>query len=180
MPHLTAATLMRLADRRAVQPGQGPLLRLAAGGFRDMTRIAAGHPGIWPDICAENQAAIVAELDELMAALGAMREVVAAGDRDALVGALEGAREARLSLPTATPAPRTWPSCGCPSRTARASWPASPPWPPSWGEPRRHRDRPLGRGREGVLILLVDAATATPSSRACSPTATRPSLRALT
>ena len=36
------------------------LLRLAAGGFRDMTRVAAGHPGIWPDICADNAAAIVA------------------------------------------------------------------------------------------------------------------------
>ena len=97
VPHLTAATLMRLADQRATE--HRALLRLAAGGFRDMTRIAAGHPGIWPDICAENRDAIVAELDELVAALGAMREVVAAGDRDALVGALEQAREARLSLP---------------------------------------------------------------------------------
>ena len=28
-----------------------------------MTRIAAGHPGIWPDICAENRTAIVEVLD---------------------------------------------------------------------------------------------------------------------
>ena len=32
-----------------------------------MTRIAAGHPGIWPDICAENRDAIVAALDRLLA-----------------------------------------------------------------------------------------------------------------
>ena len=43
------------------------LLRLAAGGFRDMTRVAAGHPGIWPDICADNAPAIVAALDRLRA-----------------------------------------------------------------------------------------------------------------
>ncbi|MGH8917790.1 MAG: prephenate dehydrogenase, partial [Actinomycetes bacterium] len=49
VPHLTAATLMNLAADSAVD--ERTLLRLAAGGFRDMTRIAAGHPGIWPDIC---------------------------------------------------------------------------------------------------------------------------------
>jgi prephenate dehydrogenase len=97
VPHLTAATLMRLADERATE--HRALLRLAAGGFRDMTRVAAGHPGIWPDICAENRDAIVAELDRLSAALGQMRAVVAGGDRDALVDVLERAREARLSLP---------------------------------------------------------------------------------
>ena len=41
IPHLTAATLMRLADDRATE--HRALLRLAAGGFRDMTRIAASH-----------------------------------------------------------------------------------------------------------------------------------------
>jgi prephenate dehydrogenase len=74
-------------------------LRLAAGGFRDMTRIAAGHPGIWPDICGDNQAAIVDVLDELTAALGRMREIVAAGDRTGLLEALERARAARVNLP---------------------------------------------------------------------------------
>ena len=52
VPHLVAATLMNAAADGAEQ--DGALLRLAAGGFRDMTRVAAGHPGIWPDICAEN------------------------------------------------------------------------------------------------------------------------------
>ena len=54
VPHLTAATLMGLAADRAEE--HAALLRLAAGGFRDMTRIASGHPDIWLDICAENRA----------------------------------------------------------------------------------------------------------------------------
>lgn len=97
VPHLTAATLMRLANERSVE--HRALLRLAAGGFRDMTRVAAGHPGIWPDICAENREAIVGELDRLVAALTEVRTLVAGSDRVRLTALLEEARNARLSLP---------------------------------------------------------------------------------
>ncbi|HEY6533995.1 MAG TPA: prephenate dehydrogenase/arogenate dehydrogenase family protein [Acidimicrobiales bacterium] len=97
VPHLTAASLMGLADESSAE--HRGLMRLAAGGFRDMTRIAAGHPGIWPDICAENRAAIVAELDRLVATLGEVRGLVDDGDRDGLVAVLERARSARLALP---------------------------------------------------------------------------------
>jgi prephenate dehydrogenase len=97
VPHLAAATLMGLADQRAHE--HRALLRLAAGGFRDMTRIAAGNPGIWLDICAENRAAILAVLDDLLDALGAMRQVVAGDDRQGLLAVLERARAARVNLP---------------------------------------------------------------------------------
>ncbi|HET8618654.1 MAG TPA: prephenate dehydrogenase/arogenate dehydrogenase family protein [Acidimicrobiales bacterium] len=97
VPHLAAAALMRLADERSEE--HRALLRLAAGGFRDMTRIASGHPGIWPDICSDNRTAIVAVLDELTAALQHMRDVVAVDDRKELLAALEQARAARVNLP---------------------------------------------------------------------------------
>jgi len=97
VPHLTAAALMGLAADGAEE--NATLLRLAAGGFRDMTRVAAGHPGIWPDICAENREPIVDTLDQLIAALTALRGVVADADRDGLLHALERARRARRSLP---------------------------------------------------------------------------------
>jgi len=97
VPHLTAVTLMHLADERADE--HRALLRLAAGGFRDMTRIAAGHPGIWPDICAENRTAIVDMLDRLIAGLGDMRDIVDKSDRAALLDMLERAHVARRNLP---------------------------------------------------------------------------------
>jgi prephenate dehydrogenase len=97
VPHLAAATLMSLADARSEE--HRALLRLAAGGFRDMTRIAAGHPGIWPDICSDNRTAILAVLDDLTAALVRMREVVADDDRKELLATLEQARAARVNLP---------------------------------------------------------------------------------
>jgi prephenate dehydrogenase len=98
VPHLTAATLMRLADARSEE--HQALLRLAAGGFRDMTRIAAGDPGIWPDICAENSRAIISVLDALIADLSRVRELVAGHDRAGLVELLSAAQRARRSLPT--------------------------------------------------------------------------------
>ncbi len=103
VPHLTAATLMNLADRAAEE--HGALLRLAAGGFRDMTRIAAGQPDIWPDVCAENAPAIVAALDRLLADLSDMRDRVAAADRAGLLAELEHAATARRSLPARAVAP---------------------------------------------------------------------------
>jgi prephenate dehydrogenase len=98
VPHLTAATLMNLADRAAEE--HSALLRLAAGGFRDMTRIAAGQPDIWPDVCAENAPAIVAALDTLLTDLSGMRERVANADRAGLLSALQSAATARRSLPS--------------------------------------------------------------------------------
>ena len=97
VPHLTAASLMSLAAAGAEE--HATLLRLAAGGFRDMTRIAAGSPAIWPDICAENREAIVEVLDRFLAELGDVRDAVAGADRARLLDVLERARAARVNLP---------------------------------------------------------------------------------
>jgi prephenate dehydrogenase len=97
VPHLVAATLMNAASVGAEQ--DRALLRLAAGGFRDMTRVAAGHPGIWPDICSENAGPIVAALEALVHELTLMRDRVADHDRDSLFGVLQNASLARRNLP---------------------------------------------------------------------------------
>ena len=97
VPHLTAAALMTVADQRAEE--HAALLRLAAGGFRDMTRIAAGRPDLWLDICAENRTAIVDALDALVDRLSRMRQTVAGDERDVLLADLTRARDARINLP---------------------------------------------------------------------------------
>ena len=97
VPHLVAATLMNAATVGAEQ--DRALLRLAAGGFRDMTRVAAGHPGIWPDICSENAAPIVAALDSLVTELTLMRDRVAGNDRGSILRVLQNASLARRNLP---------------------------------------------------------------------------------
>jgi prephenate dehydrogenase len=98
VPHLTAATLMSLAADRASD--RAMLLRLAAGGFRDMTRIAAGRPGIWPDICAQNAVAIDAVLGDLIEELGEVRRLVALQASGELYQRLDRAQVARKALPS--------------------------------------------------------------------------------
>jgi prephenate dehydrogenase len=97
VPHLAAATLMKLASEGG--DGSDVILRLAAGGFRDMTRVAAGDPAIWPDVCVENAGAIVEGLDRLIGSLSRLRQIVSSHDRSSLLDVLESARAARQSLP---------------------------------------------------------------------------------
>lgn len=103
VPHMVAAALMRLATAGAEE--HAAFLRLAAGGFRDMTRIAAGHPAIWLDICDTNRVAIVDVLDQFAGELAELRTMVMDRERDKLQAWLLDARVARLNLPVGAPPP---------------------------------------------------------------------------
>ena len=81
LPHLAASAVMHLATD--AQPNHETLLRLAAGGFRALTRLSGRSAGIWPDICVENRAAIVDILDRYMKELERVRDLVAAAERAA-------------------------------------------------------------------------------------------------
>ncbi len=117
VPHLTAATLMGLATEAT--DAHTALLRLAAGGFRDMTRIAAGSPAIWPDICRDNAPAILPVLDDLIARLNEVRRIVAEEDRPNLVALLDRAQLARRNLHRGRADRARSPSCTLSSQTAR-------------------------------------------------------------
>lgn len=97
VPHLAATALMTVAMRRTHD--HEILLRLAAGGFRDMTRIAAGHPGLWADIVLENRAPISAGLVRLRDTVEELLAHLEAGDRGDLEAFLAEAATARKDLP---------------------------------------------------------------------------------
>lgn len=98
VPHVAAAALVELASSRAEEAG-ADLLRLAAGGFKDMTRIAAGSPELWAGICLDNAAAVIAGIDGLGTVLGEFREAVASGDAEAVREWLTRAADVRRALP---------------------------------------------------------------------------------
>ena len=97
VPHLLAGALMNEAAEAAKE--DAVLLQLAAGGFRDMTRVAAGDPSIWPDILFENRDAITTTLASLEARLAQLRTALANDDRKVIVESLHTAAEARRQLP---------------------------------------------------------------------------------
>lgn len=97
VPQLTATTLMNMAAKRGEE--HAGLLALAAGGFRDITRVAASNPEIWLDVCRENGDAIAAALYDFANELLRLRELIVEGQEEPLRRALLDAREARRSLP---------------------------------------------------------------------------------
>jgi prephenate dehydrogenase len=55
---------------------------LAASGFRDASRLAAGSPEMYRDICLTNSTAIAQQLDDYIAYLHMLREHIAAHEKD--------------------------------------------------------------------------------------------------
>ncbi|MHB0977207.1 MAG: prephenate dehydrogenase/arogenate dehydrogenase family protein [Candidatus Aquicultorales bacterium] len=99
LPHLVAAALMNVASSETKDKEN--ILMLAAGGFRDTTRIAAGNTRMWVDICLENRQAIASMLERFQVEMKRYLEALDAADERALADYLEEARRGRLSLAAA-------------------------------------------------------------------------------
>lgn len=95
VPQLTASALVDLAagagDREA-------LLGLAAGGFRDVTRIAASNPDLWVTILRSNKVSILEALETLNHKLRSVAGSIDRDDWDEVREWLAGARNNRLEL----------------------------------------------------------------------------------
>jgi len=81
VPHVAASGLTNLAAERA-DAGED-VLRLAAGGFKDMTRIAAGSPELWTGIVFDNRDAVVRGVRDYTAILERFATLVDCGTRRA-------------------------------------------------------------------------------------------------
>lgn len=97
VPHFTSACLVEVAQRYISKSKD--LMQIAAGGFRDMTRIAAGNPGMWCDIAMANRTAISEGLMELASEISQTARDIEAGDAAAITDLLKRAQETRLNLP---------------------------------------------------------------------------------
>jgi prephenate dehydrogenase len=97
VPHVAAAALCDVAAAHAGENNE--LLRLAAGGFKDTTRIAAGSPDLWTGICLDNAEALASGLAELRETLRAFEVRVRTRDASAIREWLASAADVRTSLP---------------------------------------------------------------------------------
>lgn len=98
LPQVASTALMDLAAGR--EAGEPDALILAAGGFRDLTRLAASNPRLWAEILTSNREEVVAAIDAFVEVLEAIRDRVALSDSGAVEAAFARAKDARLGLTT--------------------------------------------------------------------------------
>lgn len=73
-------------------------LTLTAGGFRDVTRIAAGNPHLWAAIFQANRPAVLSALAAFTDRLSAFRRLLEAGDGAGIVNWLTEGKQVRDAL----------------------------------------------------------------------------------
>jgi prephenate dehydrogenase len=96
LPHLIAYTLVNLV--KELDDEQEHMKTVAAGGFRDITRIASSSPEVWQHICLENPKNINAVLDEYIRRLIEIRCLVDEQNAEKLYELFESAKDYRDSI----------------------------------------------------------------------------------
>lgn len=97
LPQMAAIALTNLIS--SMQTENPSYIRLAAGGFRDMTRIASSPYSIWKDICQTNKQEIAFFIDRYIEELSRIKEHML---DDKLESDFENANITRLSIPRDT------------------------------------------------------------------------------
>ena len=92
LPHLLAFNLVGML---AKSDDCAEVLRFAAGGFRDFSRIASSDPVMWRDICLSNSAAILELLNDYRQGLDSLEKAIQDRDGDYLVEVFKRAKQAR-------------------------------------------------------------------------------------
>ncbi len=96
LPHLAAAAMVQ----SVAGAGDLELIRtLAAGGFRDSTRIALGNPEVWRDICISNRWALIPAVKKYIKSLEKLEKLLGEPDSDAIYEFLTQSRDYRQAIP---------------------------------------------------------------------------------
>jgi cyclohexadieny/prephenate dehydrogenase len=97
LPHLIAFTICGTADDLEEESRQ-QVLRFAATGFRDFTRIAASDPAMWRDVFLNNREALLEMLARFMEDAQAMARAVRWGDPAYIEESIRRGRRIRRNL----------------------------------------------------------------------------------
>lgn len=97
VPHIIASALVHNV-KNLDTPNQYMHL-LAAGGFKDITRIASSSPIMWQQICLTNQEQILKLIDAFIASLEQIKTKIASSHENFLLDFFQSAKDYRDSLP---------------------------------------------------------------------------------
>jgi len=99
-PHIVAASLVhQLHEENKKFPMTS---MLAAGGFRDITRIASSNPMIWRDITLQNRNELVGQLDAWIDEMQRVKKILMENDDKTIEAYFQKAKEVRDALPIST------------------------------------------------------------------------------
>jgi prephenate dehydrogenase len=97
--HLPQVASTALMDLAATEEADEPeILLLAAGGFRDLTRLASSDAALWSSILLENREQIAGAIELYQGRLDRLRDDVLAGRAEEVRSTFARAKEARLRL----------------------------------------------------------------------------------
>jgi cyclohexadieny/prephenate dehydrogenase len=97
LPHLIAYnSVATAADLEEVT--QSEVIKFSAGGFRDLTRIAASDPTMWRDVFLNNKDAVLEILSRFTDQLTVLQTAIREGDGDLLFNKFTRAREIRRGI----------------------------------------------------------------------------------
>lgn len=103
VPHLIAASLVNLVKDN---DSETEIMKmLAAGGFKDITRIASSSPDMWQQICITNRENICDLIDKYVASLMEIKEAVACKNPEYVYNLFEKSRDYRNSFSNASRGP---------------------------------------------------------------------------
>lgn len=97
LPHIIASGLVNQTDDFMVEHPNAK--RLAAGGFRDITRIASSDPNMWTDILASNREVLISHLDGWQSQMRQVRDWLAEDNQPAIFEFFAEAKVTRDALP---------------------------------------------------------------------------------
>lgn len=95
-PHILASGLM---EQTAVYAQEHEMTRrFAAGGFRDMTRIAESEPGMWTSILLSNRETILERIEDFKERLDGIGQAISKGEEEQIWNFFNQAREQRQAM----------------------------------------------------------------------------------
>lgn len=103
LPHIIAASLVNFV--RDNDTKEELMKNLAAGGFKDITRIASSSPTMWQHICVKNKENISQILANYIEMLQQAKALVDQGDEQGLYQLFDSSRNYRNSLPSTSAGP---------------------------------------------------------------------------
>ena len=103
LPHIIASSLVNFVKTHDTHDEM--MKNLAAGGFKDITRIASSSPIMWQNICLKNKDNIVDILDKYIDSLEDFKEAIEREDDLDLYNRFESSRNYRNSMPSSSAGP---------------------------------------------------------------------------